>query len=126
MSEVRRVVVVVLMALIVLPNGASAQAQADTWRAFAMKLDVGIELTIRLRDGQRFRATFVGAPEEALLVQPKTRVPVPVQPVPYNAILSIERRSEGGIGAGKAAAIGVASGVAGFLAVLLIIASSLD
>jgi hypothetical protein len=126
MSYLRRVVVVVLTIVIAVPIAAGAQGQGDTWRAFAEKVEVGTELTVRLRDGQRFRATLVAARDDALLVQPKTRVPVPVQPVPYDAILAIERRREGGIGAGKAAAIGVASGVGVFVAIWLILLATLD
>jgi hypothetical protein len=104
----------------------AAQDQAEIWRAFAAKIDVGTELTVRLRDGQRFRATLVSVRDEGLLVQPKTRVPVDVQTVPYDAIASVERRREGGIGAGKAAAIGVASGAGTFLAIFLILLATLD
>ena len=126
MSCLRRVLAIVLTVAIAAPIAASGQGQGDTWRGFAEKMDVGTEINVRLRNGQRFRATLVAAQDEALLLQPKTRVPVPVQPVPYDDILSIERRSERGISAGKAAAIGVASGVAGFLGVLLILVSTLD
>src|SRR5687768_14075943 len=126
MSYLKRIAVVVLSAAIAAPMAASAQGQGDTWRTFAEKLEVGTTLTVHLRNGQRFRATLIAAQDEALLLQPKTRVPVPVQPVPYDTILSIERRSEGGIGAGKAAAIGVASGAGAFLAVLLILIATID
>jgi hypothetical protein len=53
-------------------------------------------------------------------------VPVPVQPVPYDAVLSLERRSEGGMSAGKAAAIGVATGAGTFFAILLILLTTVD
>ena len=104
-----------------------AQDQAAVWRDFAMKIDVGSELTVRLRNGQKFRATLIGVRDDTVLVQPRTRVPVEVQPVPFQEIQSLERRREGGgIGPAKAAAIGVASGVAGFLATLLIVMAAVD
>jgi hypothetical protein len=59
-----------------------------------------------------------------VLLQPKTRVPVPVQAVPYDGIDRLERTRHGG-SAAKAAAIGVASGVGAFfvtLGVLLAVA----
>jgi hypothetical protein len=46
---------------------------------------------VRLRNGQKFRATLIDAREDVLLLQPKTRVPVPVQPVSYDAIVSLEQ-----------------------------------
>ena len=104
-----------------------AQVPADVWRTFAQNIDVGSEMNVRLQDGTRFRATLVGVRDEALLLQPKTRVTVPVQAVPYGDIASLERRKAGGgVGAGKAAAIGVASGVGSFFAMLLILVASFD
>lgn len=126
MRHLTRVAVLALATTLALPVPSAAQAQADVWRAFAENVDVGTELTVRLHGGQRFRAMLVAAREDAVLLQPKTRVPVPVQPVPYDAILSLERRAEGGMSAGKAAAIGVASGAGTFFAILLILIATLD
>src|SRR5688500_16431688 len=109
----KRLLTIVLMAALMAPAGAAAQVPDDVWRGMAAKIDVGTEVNVRLRDGQRFRATLVAARDEAVLLQPKTRVPVPVQAVPYNEILSLERRGHG-TGAAKAAGIGVATGVGAF------------
>jgi hypothetical protein len=84
------------------------------------------EIRVRLDAGQRFSATLVQARPDALLVLRRTRVPVPVEAIPYDAIVSIERERDGGIGAAKAAAIGIASGVGAFLAILAIAAASWD
>jgi hypothetical protein len=105
---------------------ARAQVPADVWRTFAQQIDVGSEMNVRLQDGTRFRATLVGVRDDAVLLQPKTRVTVPVQAVPYADIASLERRKAGGAGAAKAAAIGVASGVGSFLAIMLIMVAALD
>jgi len=107
-------------------QAASAQSQAEIWKAFAAQVDAGTELTVRLRDGQRFRATLIAVRDDGVLLQPRTRVPVPVQPVPYEEIATLERRESRGIGAGKAAAIGVASGAAAFVAMLLILMAAFD
>lgn len=117
-------IALVVLALVV-PAPLAAQVRSDVWREFAEKIDVGAELNVRLQSGQRFRATFVGTRPDAILLQPKTRVPVPVQPVPYDQIVSLERR-QGGVGAGKAAAIGVATGVGAFLGILLIMFAAID
>ena len=49
---------------------------------------------------------------------------MPVQPVPYDAVVSLER-VKSGIGAGKAVAIGVATGVGAFFGTLLIMFAAL-
>ena len=120
-TTARQVLILALLVALVVPASVNAQAQPDVWRTFASRIDVGAKLDVRLRNGQRFRATLIDAREDALLLQPKTRVPVPVQPVAYDAIVSLEQVKGGGIGAGKAAAIGVASGVGAFFATMLII-----
>ncbi len=120
MRIVRSLVTVAVLVGLVMPAGVGAQAQPDVWKSFASRIDVGVQLNVRLRNGQKFRATLIDAREDALLLQPKTRVPVPVQPVAYDAIVSLEQ-VKGGMGAGKAAAIGVATGVGGFFLMMLII-----
>jgi hypothetical protein len=59
------------------------------------------------------------------MLQPRTRVPVPVQPVSYDSIVSLEQ-VKGGTSAAKAAAIGVATGVGAFFATLLIILATVS
>jgi hypothetical protein len=124
----KTVIVLLVVAMIgTQPALAQVSDTAALWRAFAEKVEVGSLLKVRLNDGQRFTATLVQAQPGALVLQPKTRVPVAVQPVAYESIASIERVRNGGIGAGKAALIGVASGVGGFLVTLFIfIAASYD
>lgn len=123
MRIAKHLLVVVLLFALVAP--AAAQPQPDVWKSFASRIDVGVQLNVRLRDGQRFRATLIDAREDVLLLQPRTRVPVPVQPVAYETIVSLEQ-VKGGMNAGKAAAIGVASGVGAFFATMLIIIAALD
>jgi hypothetical protein len=125
MRFAKLVLVFVLMFVLVAPGIVSAQASPDVWRDFARRMDVGVELNVRLRNGQKFRATLIDARGEALLLRPKTRIAVPVQPVAYEAIESLER-TRGGIGAGKAVAIGVVTGVGAFFGTLLLMLSALD
>jgi hypothetical protein len=120
------VIFVVIVFLAVRPAVAQVAESADLWRTFAEKIEIGSAVNVRLHNGQKFAATLVQARPDALLLQPKTRVPVPVQPVPYESIVSMERVRNGGIGPGKAAAIGVVTGVASFLATLLIFIAAID
>jgi hypothetical protein len=112
--------ILAMLFVLLAPTSVDAQAQPDVWKTFASRLDVGVQLNVRLRNGERFRATLIDARDDVLLVQPKTRIPVPVQPIAYDAIVSLEQ-VKGGIGAGKAVGIGVASGVGAFLGTLLLI-----
>jgi hypothetical protein len=102
----------------------SAQTTADTWRSFAESIEVGAELNVRLADGTRVRATLIGARDDSVLLQPRTRVPVPVQAVSYSDIVRMERKGKG-IGAGKAVAIGVATGVGALFGMMAIMVAVL-
>jgi hypothetical protein len=116
-----------LVLLVMVPGVAGAQpATGDVWRTFAQKLDTGTELTVRLANGQHFAATLIDARSDAMVLQPRTRRPVPLQPVSYDAIVSSERRSGRGMSAAKAAGIGVAAGAGVFFAILGILAATLD
>lgn len=112
--------------LIAQPRVASAQVPGpEVWRHFAERLEAGTRISVRMHDGRRVRATLVQVGPDALLIQPRTRLPVPVQPVPYAAIASIEREQPG-MSAARAAAIGIGSGTAAFFGILLILLASLD
>ena len=100
----------VLLVALLSQHGVAAQTQSDVWRDFARRVDVGTELTVRLNDGRRLRAMLVGTRADVVLLQPKTRIPVPVQAVPYEVIVRMEPR-KANHSAGKAVAIGVATGV---------------
>lgn len=123
----RNFIAALIAMALMLPGPALAQqATGDVWRTFAQKLDTGSEVTVRLQNGQRFRATLIEARSDALVLQPRTRRPVPVQPVAYEAITSLERYENRGGGVGKAIAIGAAVGAGAFLAILAILAATLD
>jgi len=123
----RRVFTGFIAMALLLPSLSRAQeANAEVWRSFAQRLDTGSEVVVHLHNGQRFRATMIDARPDALVLQPRTRRPVPVQLVAYEAILSLERNPSHGMGGGKAAAIGIAAGVGAFFAILGIVAATID
>jgi hypothetical protein len=123
MRVLQKVLATIVLCTFIVPATGVAQTSNDAgvWRAFVEKVPIGAELNVRLRNGQRFRATIVQVSDQAVMVLPKTRQPVPVQSVAYDDIASLERREHGGISGGKAAAIGVASGVGGFFGAMLIL-----
>ena len=126
MRTTTRFVATILLVVLTTAHTVIAQVPPEVWRDFAERVSVGSELNVRLSDGRRFRATLIGVVDDAILLQPRTRVPVPVQAVAYQEIVRLER-TKGGIGAGKAVAIGVATGVGAFFGTLaLIIAATTD
>ena len=120
MRKTIHVATTVMLVVLVAAQSAIAQTAPDVWRSFAERLDVGTELTVRLNDGRSFRATLVGVRTDAMLLQPKTRIPVAIQSVPYEEIVRLER-AKPAAGAGKAVAIGVATGVGTFFGILALL-----
>ena len=120
-KTIHLVTTVALIVLMLVPR-VTAQTSSEIWKSFAEQTNVGTELTVRLNDGHRFRATLVGVRDSAMLVQPRTRIPVPIQAVPFDDITQIER-TKPGMGAGKAVAIGVATGVGTFFGILAVMLS---
>ena len=121
-----KLIAMALIVVLLATTRAAAQVPGEVWRGFVEKVDVGTEMNVRLTDGTRFRAILVGVRPDAVLLQPKTRITVPVQPVPYGSIAALERRQPGGMGAAKAAAIGIGAGAATFLGILLILFATID
>ena len=117
-----RLITLLLTAALVMPAPAMAQDASTAWRTVAMAIDPGREVHVRLASGQRFTATLVEARESGVMLQPKTRVPVPVQEVRYAEIVSLEQRNGGNTG--KVVAIAVAAGAGVFLAIIGILAAA--
>jgi hypothetical protein len=125
-------VVSMVLAVVVFTSTVAAQSQvspqktAAAWRGVAQTFGVGSVVTLSLDNGQRIRATLIEIGDTYILMQPKTRVPVAVQSIPYEAIVSLERESpKKGASPLKTAAIGAGSGAAGFfLGVLLLLAAA--
>ena len=122
------VLTIALLSLLISVQSTTAQTSSptsarDVWRNFANRVDLGTELNVQLSDGHRVRATLVGVEDDAVLLQPKTRIPVSIQAVPYDSIVRMEPR-KAGHSAGKAVAIGVATGVGAFFGVMLLIVAA--
>ena len=123
MSKHTRVLPATFVITIISLQSIAAQTTTEVWRSFAERIVVGTELNVRLNNGQRFRATLVGAQHDVVLLQPKTRIPVPVQAISYDSIVRIEPR-KAGQGVGKAVAIGVAAGVGTFFGVMALLVAA--
>jgi hypothetical protein len=121
-------VVVVLIALLGAPDllAQPPAVSADVWRAFVEKLHVGSTVKVRLKDGTRVKATLLQVSPDAMTIQPKTRIPVEPQAVPFSTIESLDVDRSNGIGVGKAIAIGVASAAGAFVGLMLIAFAVID
>ena len=107
---------------------AFAQPVSDgtAWRALAEQFEGGIAVDLRLRDGTHFKATFIAAHPDAMLVQRKTRIPVEVQPINYDSIASLSRAQPANVSAAKIAAIALGSAGAAVGVLWLIALATLD
>lgn len=117
------VLITTLLIVLMSVHSVTAQTASDIWRNFAQRVDVGTELKVQLSDGRRVRATLVGAEEDVVLLQPKTRIAVPVQAIRYDEIIRMETRHPGN-GIGKAVAIGVVTAVGTFFGILALLAAA--
>jgi hypothetical protein len=125
MSKTIHVATTAMLLVLMAARGVTAQTPPDIWRSFVERMDVGTELNVRLNDGRHLRATLVAVRSDAMLLQPKTRVPVPIQAVPYEEISRLER-TKASAGVGKAVAIGVATGVGAFFGMLALLFAAGD
>ena len=116
---------VLVLSLTSIPT--SAQSDDDSaWRALAQQLEGGVAVDVRLRDGKHFKATFIAARPDAVLVQRRTRVPVSVEPINYGSIASLSRAETSKLSGGKIAAIALGSAGAVVGVLWLIALSTLD
>jgi hypothetical protein len=125
--KVLRLIVSAVLVLSLASFPASAQSIDDSaWRALAEQLDSGVAVDMRLRDGQHFKATFIAARPDAVLVQRKTRVPVSVEQIHYESIASLSRAQPSNLSAGKIAAIALGSAGAAVGVLWLLALATLD
>lgn len=125
--KVLRLIMSAVLVLSLASIPASAQSNDDSaWRALAEQLDGGVAVDVRLRDGQHFKATFIAARPDAVLVQRKTRIPVSVEQINYESIASLSRPQSSNLSAGKIAAIALGSAGAAVGVLWLIALATLD
>jgi len=117
-----------ILLILLAPRSAVAQTELDgaAWRMLADKLEGGAPVDIRLRSGRHFKATFIGAREQTMIVQRKTRIPVAVEEIPYEAIASMARVQPSSLSGGKIAAIALGSAGAALGALYIIALAAFD
>ena len=103
----------------------TVERDPEDWRRYITNLPIGTTLTIDLVDGARVTGVILGVEQDVVIVQPKTRLPSPARRVRFDNIAALAPQSSG-LDAGKAIAIGAATGAASFLALFLIVWAALD
>lgn len=102
-------------------SAVTEQAQTEVMRKYLRGLQAGSTIKIKVRKQGTLKATLMTVEDDAITVQPKTRVPEPVRTIPIEMIERVELDQGGGIG--RAVAIGAAAGAGAALGVILILAA---
>ena len=122
-----RAVAIVLVALLLAPPlHAQTVAGPEVWHTFASRIDPGKVLKVRLKNGQRFRATLLEVSDTTFTLQPKTRAAVPPQRVPYDLVETLEVDHDKGLGVVRAVAVGAAVAAGTFLSLMAIVFAAVD
>ena len=103
----------------VLVMAQSQQAGRDKWRAVAEQLPPNALVTVRLTTGERVEGHVAQVTADALHLNPKTRIAVPVRVFAFDTIQSIDREKEGRSPGRKALTVlmWVGIGLAAYIAV---------
>lgn len=86
---------------------------------YVQRLTAGSKVRVERTDGSVMHGTLMKATADAIVVQKNTRVPEPPVEVPLGQLARVTVET-GGSSTGKAVAIGIASGVGAFFAILAI------
>lgn len=104
------------------PGVVDTKAMAD----YVGKLPAGSRVRVERTDGSSFRGTLMKTSSDSIVVQKNTRMPEPPLEVPVAQIARVTVDNGGGTSTGKAVAIGIASGVGAFFAILAIAFAAVD
>jgi hypothetical protein len=120
----RRLTVAMLFLALAAPAGA--QAPGD-WQRMAAALQPGTRIELHLTDGTRVQGTLVVQDADALVVNPRTRIPVAPWRVGYSEIQSLDVKPKGTLTPGTKVLIGIGTGAGvAFLTLLLLFATIAD
>lgn len=91
-----------------------------TMTDYVQRLPMGSRVRVERTDGSTLRGTLMQSSSEAIVVQKSTRIPEAPVSIAITELARVTTENGNGIGAGKAVAIGIASGVGAFFAILAI------
>jgi len=98
-------------------------ADRDVLADYAGQLRLGSRIKATTTDNRIVRGTLVKRTDQALVIQPRTRVAEPLIEVPFDELLALEQEvpSPSGASTGRAVAIGAGVGAGAALGVLFLL-----
>jgi hypothetical protein len=106
-------------------RGASAAESLTYWQTYTGKLPIGSTVRVRTTNGKRTTGVLAIVDNTGITIAPKTRLPESPRHISFDQLEQVEIK-ESGMGAGKAAAIGVAAGAATFLIIIAVLTAAWD
>jgi hypothetical protein len=127
MRGARFTALLLVFSLAALSSRVSGQPIDDTdrWRSVVTALEPAAFVSVRLKDGHRFKGTVLSAGDRTFVFMPRTRIPVPSREIAYADLATLERASQG-MSPGMKVLIGAGAGVGGFLLIMLSILAAYD
>ena len=115
------------IALLMMILGAPAGAQEPRdWQQLAATLRPGSRLELHLKDGSHVDGTLVARDAELVVINPRTRIPVPPWRVAFSEIQSIDVKRRDGLSPGAKVLVGFGAGAAAVFVGLLIAVASIS
>jgi hypothetical protein len=103
------------------PQVPAMTADANVLAGFAGQLRIGSRIKATVTGNRTVRGTLVKRTDQALVIQPRTRVAEPLVEVPFAELLALEQENPSS-GTGRAVAIGVGVGVSAAVVTLYVLA----
>ena len=136
-NSMRRATAMLLCAGLALPGCATARAggvtiaparvqpgvESHVLAEYVQRLPPGSDLRIGRRTGGTLRGTLVKATALSVVVQPRTRVPVPPIEIPLTDVVSVIPETPGRTHVGKVIGLAAAAGAGAALGVLMLLAA---
>lgn len=99
--------------------------ESASWKAMVEKLESGVFVSLRLKDGTRTLGTIIRAGDETFTFKARTRIPVAASEIAYRDVSLIERTGRP-LSPGRKVATGVAIAAGGFTILAGLLAASLS
>ena len=103
------------------PQGPARVLDGNVLAGFAGQLQIGSRVRATVTGNRTVRGTLVKRTDQALVIQPRTRVAEPLVEIPFADLLALEQENPPS-GTGRAVAIGVGVGVSAAVVTLYVLA----
>lgn len=103
------------------PQVPTRIADGDVLADFAGQLRIGSRVKATITGNRVIRGTLVKRTDQALVLQPRTRVAEPLVEIPFSELLALEQENPPS-GTGRAVAVGVGVGVSAAVVTLYVLA----